>query len=50
MENNNLPKGWKYEVFDKKENPIAKYRSIQLHSYDGAVCRATSKRDKGYSI
>ena len=27
MENNNLPKGWKYEVFDKKENPIAKYYS-----------------------
>ena len=27
MEKYNLPKGWKYEVFDKKENPIAKYYS-----------------------
>jgi len=27
MEKNNLPKGWKYEVFDKKENSIAKYYS-----------------------
>ena len=27
MEDNNLPKGWKYDVFDKKENPIAKYYS-----------------------
>ena len=24
MEKNNLPEGWKYEVFDKSENPIAK--------------------------
>ena len=27
MEKNNLPQGWKYEVFDKIENPIAKYYS-----------------------
>ena len=27
MEKYNLPKGWKYEVFDKIENPIAKYYS-----------------------
>ena len=27
MEKNNLPKGWKYEVFDEIENPIAKYYS-----------------------
>ena len=27
MEKYNLPKGWKYEVFDEKENPIAKYYS-----------------------
>ena len=27
MENYKLPKGWKYEVFDKKENQIAKYYS-----------------------
>ena len=27
MEKYNLPKGWKYEVFDKNENPIAKYYS-----------------------
>ena len=27
MDKTNLPKGWKYEVFDKKENPIAKYYS-----------------------
>ena len=27
MEKNNLPEGWKYEVFDKLENPIAKHYS-----------------------
>ena len=27
MEKTNLPKGWKYEVFDEIENPIAKYHS-----------------------
>ena len=27
MEKYNLPKGWKYEVFDETENPIAKYYS-----------------------
>ena len=27
MEKYNLPKGWKYEIFDKIENPIAKYYS-----------------------
>ena len=27
MEKNNLPEGWKYEVFDKSENPIAKHYS-----------------------
>ena len=27
MEKYNLPKGWKYEVFDKTESPIAKYYS-----------------------
>ena len=27
MEKTNLPKGWKYEVFDEIENPIAKYYS-----------------------
>jgi len=27
MEKNNLPKGWKYEIFDEIENPIAKYYS-----------------------
>ena len=27
MEKYNLPKGWKYQVFDKNENPIAKYYS-----------------------
>ena len=27
MEKYKLPKGWKYEVFDETENPIAKYYS-----------------------
>ena len=27
MDKTNLPKGWKYEVFDEIENPIAKYYS-----------------------
>ena len=27
MDKTNLPKGWKYEVFDETENPIAKYYS-----------------------
>ena len=27
MENYNLPKGWKYDVFDEIENQIAKYYS-----------------------
>ena len=30
MEKYNLPKGWKYEVFDKIENPIAKYYSALI--------------------
>ena len=27
MDKENLPKGWKYEIFDKNENPIASYYS-----------------------
>ena len=27
MDKTNLPKGWKYEIFDEIENPFAKYYS-----------------------
>ena len=36
MEKYNLPKGWKYEVFDKIENQIAKYYSA-LTDYGDAI-------------
>ena len=36
MEKNNLPEGWKYEVFDKIENPIAKYYSA-LSDYGNMI-------------
>ena len=36
MDKTNLPKGWKFEIFDEIENPIAKYYS-SLTDYEDMI-------------